>query len=74
VGITLSRYRFADENQAISYLGHYQGLRDDPSYPYGTGGAPGPKDVAAKKWWGDRLDRSVKDANGVDGWTLQAEF
>ena len=49
-------------------------FKDDPSYPYGTGGAPGPKDVAAKKWWGDWLNRSVKDANGVDGWTLQAEF
>jgi hypothetical protein len=49
-------------------------FKDNPSYPYGTGGAPGPKDVAAKKWWADWLDRSVKDANGVDGWTLQAEF
>ena len=49
-------------------------FKDNPSYPYGTGGAPGPKDVAAKKWWGDWLNRSVKDANGVDGWTLQAEF
>ena len=49
-------------------------FKDNPSYPYGTGGAPGPKDVAAKKWWGDWLDRSVKNANGVDGWTLQAEF
>ena len=49
-------------------------FKDNPSYPYGTGGAPGPKDVAAKKWWGDWLNRSVKDANGVDGWALQAEF
>jgi len=49
-------------------------FKDNPAYPYGTGGAPGPKDVAAKKWWGDWLNRSVKNANGVDGWTLQAEF
>jgi hypothetical protein len=49
-------------------------FKDNPSYPYGTGGAPGPKDVAAKKWWSDWLNRSVKDANGLDGWTLQAEF
>jgi hypothetical protein len=49
-------------------------FRDNPSYPYGTGGAPGPKDVTAKKWWSDWLNRSVKDAKGTDGWTLQAEF
>ena len=49
-------------------------FKDNSSYPYGTGGAPGPKDLAAKKWWGDWLNRSVKDANGVDGWNLQAEF
>jgi len=49
-------------------------FEDNPDYPYGTGGAPGPKDLAAKKWWGDWLNRSVKDANGADGWTLQAEF
>jgi Cellulase (glycosyl hydrolase family 5) len=49
-------------------------FKDNPSYPYGTGGAPGPKDVTAKKWWEDWLNRSVKDANGLDGWTLQAEF
>jgi hypothetical protein len=49
-------------------------FKDNPAYPYGTGGAPGPKDVAAKKWWSDWLNRSVKDANGVDGWALQAEF
>jgi hypothetical protein len=49
-------------------------FEDNPAYPYGTGGAPGPKDLAAKKWWGDWLNRSVKDANGADGWTLQAEF
>jgi hypothetical protein len=49
-------------------------FKDNTSYPYGTGGAPGPKDVTAKKWWGDWLNRSVKDVNGVDGWTLQAEF
>lgn len=49
-------------------------FKDNSSYPYGTGGAPGPKDVTAKKWWADWLNRAVKDANGVDGWTLQAEF
>ena len=48
-------------------------FKDNPTYPYGTGGAPGPKD-AAKKWWGDWLNRSVKDTRGVDGWTLQADF
>ena len=36
-------------------------FESNPAYPYGTGGAPGPKDVAAKKWWGDWLNRSVKD-------------
>ena len=49
-------------------------FRDNPEYPYGTGGAPGPKDVSAKKWWGNWLNRSIKDTHGVDGWVLQAEF
>jgi hypothetical protein len=49
-------------------------FKDNPDYSYGTGGAPGPKDVTAKKWWSDWLNRIVKDAQGIDGWTLQAEF
>jgi hypothetical protein len=49
-------------------------FEDNAAYPYGTGGAPGPKDLAAKKWWGDWLNRSVKGGYGADGWTLQAEF
>jgi hypothetical protein len=49
----------------------FQGSRE---YPYGTGGAPGPKDIYAKKWWANWLNRSVTDTEGVDGWVLQAEF
>ena len=41
-------------------------------YPYGAGGAP--KYEAAKVWWTDWWNRSIKDTNGADGWTLQANF
>ena len=41
---------------------------------YKKGGGGGPTDAAAKKWWTDWFNRSVKGANGVDGWTLQADF
>ena len=49
-------------------------FKSSSNYPYGTGGAPVEKNLAAKKWWEDWYNRSVKDVNGVDGWTLQAEF
>jgi hypothetical protein len=41
-------------------------------YPYGAGGSP--KYEAAKVWWTDWWNRSIKDTNGTDGWTLQANF
>jgi Cellulase (glycosyl hydrolase family 5) len=41
---------------------------------YGTGGSVGPKDVNAKKWWTDWLNRDIKIINGTDGWDLQAQF
>jgi hypothetical protein len=41
-------------------------------YPKGSGGGPGsPTD---KLWWANWLTRSIKDSNGNDGWTLQADF
>lgn len=49
-------------------------FKNNPSYVYGTGGGLGPKDTVAKKWWTDWLNRAVKGPNGVDGWTLQADF
>jgi len=47
-------------------------FQDNPSYPAGGGG--GPKYATAKAWWTDWWNRSVKDMNGTDGWTLQADF
>ncbi len=47
-------------------------FQDNPSYPAGNGG--GPKYAPAKAWWTDWWNRAVKDTNGTDGWTLQAEF
>jgi hypothetical protein len=49
-------------------------FESNPSYPFGTGGGIGPKDVIAKKWWNDWLNRNVKDENGNDGWMLQADY
>jgi Cellulase (glycosyl hydrolase family 5) len=42
------------------------------AYPAGGGGQT--KDAAAKTWWTNWWNRSIKDASGVDGWTLQANF
>src|ERR671933_860790 len=42
------------------------------AYPAGGGGQT--KDSAARIWWTNWWNRSIKDANGVDGWTLQANF
>ena len=47
-------------------------FQDNPAYPAGNGG--GPKYAPAKAWWTDWWNRSVKDTNGTDGWTLQADF
>jgi hypothetical protein len=41
-------------------------------YPYAAGGSP--KYEAAKIWWTNWWNRSIKDTNGIDGWTLQANF
>jgi hypothetical protein len=41
-------------------------------YPHGSGGGTGYP--AAKVWWTNWWDRTIKDASGVDGWTLQANF
>jgi len=41
---------------------------------YSRGGGGNTHDKAAKLFWGDWWDRSVKDNQGKDGWTLMAEF
>jgi hypothetical protein len=48
-------------------------FKENPSaYPQGGGGSP--HDMSAKVWWTNWWDRSIKDVNGSDGWTLQANF
>ena len=47
-------------------------FESNSSYFYSGGG--GTKYPAAKIWWEDWWNRSVKDSNGNDGWTLLAEF
>ena len=47
-------------------------FENNPSYIAGNGG--GPKYAPAQLWWTDWWNRAVKDANGTDGWTLQAQF
>src|SRR5919202_2554335 len=42
------------------------------AYPAGGGGQT--KDTAARIWWTNWWNRAIKDASGVDGWTLQANF
>jgi len=41
-------------------------------YPASTGGDIG--DQGAKTWWTDWWNRSVRNVNGTDGWTVQADF
>ena len=41
-------------------------------YPKDGGGGPG--DPVAEEWWTDWFDRAVTNADGIDGWTLQADF
>jgi hypothetical protein len=41
---------------------------------YSRGGGGNTHDKAAKVFWGDWWNRSVKDKQGKDGWTLMAEF
>jgi len=45
---------------------------NNSTYPYNSGGSP--KYQTAKIWWTDWWNRSIKDANGNDGWTLFADF
>jgi Cellulase (glycosyl hydrolase family 5) len=45
---------------------------DPDLYPNGGGGQT--VHPTAKLWWTNWWNRSVKDASGVDGWTLQANF
>jgi Cellulase (glycosyl hydrolase family 5) len=50
-------------------------FEDNPKYDFGGGGGFETKGgETAQVWWTDWWNRSVKDANGVDGWTLQADF
>ena len=42
------------------------------AYPAGGGGQT--KDVPARTWWTNWWNKAIKDASGVDGWTLQANF
>ena len=41
---------------------------------YSRGGGGNTPDKAAKLFWGDWWNRSVKDKQGIDGWTLMAGF
>ena len=41
---------------------------------YSRGGGGNTDNNAAQEFWGDWWDRSVKDNDGKDGWTLMAEF
>jgi hypothetical protein len=47
-------------------------FENNPLYPSGAGG--GTRYPAAQLWWTDWWNRSVKDVNGRDGWTLLADF
>jgi hypothetical protein len=47
-------------------------FENNPAYPLGSGG--GTQFPAAQSWWTDWWNRSIKDANGSDGWTLLADF
>ena len=47
-------------------------FQNNASYIADNGG--GPKYAPAKLWWTDWWNRAVKDANGTDRWTLQAQF
>jgi hypothetical protein len=47
-------------------------FQDNPKYSRGGGGNT--PDKAAKLFWGDWWNRSVKDKQGIDGWTLMAGF
>ena len=62
-----------------SWLNHQSGtgfpsffFEHNPTYVYNSGGSP--KYQTAKIWWTDWWNRSVKDVNGTDGWTLLADF
>src|SRR4029079_9176521 len=41
-------------------------------YPFGSGGSSD-TDVA-RSWWTDWYNKKITDADGRDGWTLQANF
>jgi hypothetical protein len=43
------------------------------NHKYKQGGG-NTNDKSANAWWTDWWNRSVKDTNGTDGWTLQANF
>jgi len=47
-------------------------FQNNSKYPYGSGG--GPTYPSAAAWWTDWWNRGIKDANGTDGWNLQAQF
>jgi Cellulase (glycosyl hydrolase family 5) len=44
----------------------------DPKFAYGSGGAANYQ--SAKLWWTDWWNRSIRDVNGADGWTLMLNF
>ena len=45
---------------------------NNSTYTYGSGG--GPKYETAKIWWNAWWNRSIKDSQGSEGWTLMADF
>jgi hypothetical protein len=49
-------------------------FENNPSYDFGGGGGFETDQPTGENWWTDWWNRSVQDADGVDGWTLQADF
>lgn len=47
-------------------------FKNNDELPY-NGGGSSDKDTA-KLWWTNWYNRTISDSDGVDGWTLQAEF
>jgi hypothetical protein len=47
-------------------------FKSNENLPYDGGGASGNK--TAKLWWTAWHDRNIRDMDGNDGWTLQADF
>jgi hypothetical protein len=71
---TIDQYRTSSWLDPERGYGFPASLFEGGQKEYSKGAGGGPGDESAREWWTDWFNRAVTNDEGVDGWTLQAQF